>query len=176
MNLNKLKLELFHTRNLTISSLAFSLFAIFLTVFSSNTFSETPNPLETTLSSWKLQGEMISIVRDPIEHVSINESCHPVSEKDCDVNKALKKYQDMEATEELKLIFSENQDTAPGVIVCHQLVNGKVILGELPRRGRFPKYAEFCQFEDKSLITVSSLAFYTGPEKLPEMPPSTKND
>ena len=73
----------------------------------------------------------------------------------------------IELTDEVKNLFRENSDTRPGVIVCRELVSGNVVLGEKPIRGRFPKYEEFCQFNDNSSITISSLAFYQGPQQIP---------
>ena len=123
---------------------------------------------EMPLSSerWKINGEYLSIVRDPIEHISINEDCHPLEEKKCELDRALKKYLSMEVTPEIKTLFVENKETRPGKIVCTQLLNGMVITGEKPIRGRFPKFEEFCQFSDGSLITIASLGFYQGPEKI----------
>ena len=51
-----------------------------------------------------------TIVRDPIEHISINEDCHRLEEKKCELNTALKKYLSIEVTDELKTLFAENQE------------------------------------------------------------------
>ena len=123
--------------------------------------------LPTTTSRWKLAGEYTTIIRDPIEQISINEDCHPLDEKNCEVNKALKKYLTIEASDEIKILFQDSAETRPGVIVCRDLLNGNVLIGEKPNRGRFPSFKEFCQFSDNSFISVNSLAFYQGPQQIP---------
>ena len=87
--------------------------------------------------------------------------------KNCEVSKALKKYLTIEATDEIKSLLQENKETRPGVIVCRDLLNGNVLIGEKPNRGRFPSFKEFCQFSDNSFISVNSLAFYQGPQQIP---------
>ena len=156
----------------------------FVLLFSQNAFSEISldeiqekikEALPTSTSRWKLAGEYTTIIRDPIEQISINEDCHPLEEKNCEVSKALKKYLSLELTDEIKSLFSDNPDTRPGVVVCRDLLSGNVIIGEMPIRGRFPKFEEFCQFSDNSFISTNSLAFYQGPQQIP-LPAEAPNE
>ena len=89
-----------------------------------------------------------------------------MEEKNCEVNKALKKYLKIEVTEEIKNLFQENADTKPGIIVCRDLLGAIVTKGEKPIRGRFPQFEQFCQFSDGSFISVNSLALYQGPQRM----------
>jgi hypothetical protein len=142
---------------------------IFLFIFSNLTLAQSEQqPLETTTSRWKIHEQYITFIRDPMEHVTINESCHPVSKKECEVNKALSSYLKLEATEQVKSLFSQGPEIRPGKIVCNTLLQGEVVLGKKTIRGRFPKFEEFCQFSDGSLITIASLAFYQGPQIYPK--------
>lgn len=127
---------------------------------------EVIKQMPLTSERWKINEEYLTIVRDPIEHISINEDCHPLEEKKCELDRALKKYLSIEVTPEIKTLFVENKETRPGKIVCTQLLGGVVVTGKKPIRGRFPKFEEFCQFTDRSLITIASLGFYQGPEKI----------
>ena len=61
--------------------------------------------MQATTSKWRIGGEVINITRDPIEHVSINEDCHPLNEKNCDVQKALTTYLSLTVNEETKALF-----------------------------------------------------------------------
>ena len=126
--------------------------------------------LQPTTSSWRIGDEVINITRDPIEHISINEDCHPLNEKNCDVQKALEKYLALTVNEETKALFEAAPDVRPGNIICQQLLGGTVLLGSKEKKGRFPTYEEFCRFPDNGLISLSSLAYYTGPEKVPDLP------
>ena len=130
--------------------------------------------LPETTERWEVKEQIVKLVRDPIEQVTINEQCHPLSEKECELNKALKRYLSMELTDEIKSLFAENPKIRPGKIVCSSLLQGEIVVGKKPIRGRFPRYEEFCQFGDQSLITIASLPFYQGPQKyIPEdFPPS----
>ena len=69
--------------------------------------------------------------------------------------------------DEIKILFQDSAETRPGVIVCRDLLNGNVLIGEKPNRGRFPSFKEFCQFSDSSFISVNSLALYQGPQQIP---------
>lgn len=136
-------------------------------LIAANNSNELAQKLLPTTSSWKFNGVYKTIIRDPIEHISINESCHPIAKKNCDVSKALKRYLTMKLTPELKAKFEEDPKIRPGKIICQELLGGIVVNGEKPIAGRFPAFEEFCQFTDSSLITISSLTYYQGPEKVP---------
>jgi len=145
-----------------IISLLFS-----LPIIASNKSEDLAEKLKPSTSSWKFGGELKTIIRDPIEHISINEECHPLNEKNCDVSKALKKYLTIQLTPEIKTKFEEDPKIRPGKIICQELLGGIVINGKKPIAGRFPAFEEFCQFSDLSLITISSLTYYQGPETIP---------
>jgi len=142
---------------------------VFLFLFSFSYAQDDKDLLAPSTSRWKIDDQYHSVIRDRIFHISINKECYPLEEKNCDVKKALDKYLAIELTDEIKNLFNENASVRPGKIVCTDLLSGQVVLGEKPIRGKFPKYEEFCQFEDASFITISSLALYQGPQKLPEI-------
>ena len=143
-----------------------SLLCLLIFGLSSQSFSEERSLLEGSQSSWKIAGEMVTIIRDPIEQISINQQCHPVHEKDCMVSKALQKYLAMPASEENLLVFQENPDIRPGKIVCETFTQGQVVLGQKPIRARFSQFDEFCLYGDGSVISIGSLGYYSGPQKV----------
>ena len=147
---------------------------LLLICFSHSLFSQESTILEPSTTTWAINNKEVKIVRDPIEHISINEDCFPITEKNCQLSKALKKYLTLEANEENLEIINNALDSRPANVICEQFLNGQVYKGEMEIRGRFPKFEDFCQFSDESLISLSSLIFYQGPTQLPEENQQTK--
>ena len=83
-----------------MKTLSILLLSLFTALISFQLYAAEPEALKPTTSSWRINGEVINITRDPIEHISISEDCHPLNEKNCDVQKALTTYLNLTVNEE----------------------------------------------------------------------------
>lgn len=105
--------------------------------------------------SFSISGKPVVFVNDPLKHTMLSETC--AKKRDCEAYTAL-------AKASLREIHTRG-GANPGAVLCGKVLGGEVVIG----KDRDENENSFCRFDDGSMVSCGTLAYYGRKNDLKQM-------